>query len=420
MENQREIYKEEFAEYLLCLAMDVGEAMLKNGAEIARIEDTIERICKAYGAIHVECFSIISMIIASIRMPDGSGSSQMRRVRQTANNLDRLESFNALSRRICLETPELSVFDEMIHELKRKKAYPTWLLILASAFGTAFFCLFFDGGAIDALITFFVGAAVSAFMNIPSARLNLMAKTVISAFITATLAGLCAMLIPNLNVDSIIIGTIMLLVPGMMFGNAVRDLLIGDLLAGMLKLLQSIIQTLMICFGYMLAYQLIGGALVPEFSMGEANPVAVKLISATLATVAFAIAFKANKRHLAISGLCGLLTLATYYIIELSLSSLFWAAFISSAVAALYCEIAARIRKTPAIIFLMPGIFSTVPGGYLYRAARDFTRGLNTQALNHLGNAAAIAIGIAGGIVTVSILFGIIGDYFKKHKKERG
>ena len=51
-----------YAEYLLCLALDVGEGMLKNGGEISRVEDTIERICKAYGAAHVEVFSIISFI----------------------------------------------------------------------------------------------------------------------------------------------------------------------------------------------------------------------------------------------------------------------------------------------------------------------------------------------------------------------
>ena len=63
MENKvREIYKDDFTEYLLCLALDVGEGMLKNGAEVARVEDTIERICHAYGAVHVEVFSIISMI----------------------------------------------------------------------------------------------------------------------------------------------------------------------------------------------------------------------------------------------------------------------------------------------------------------------------------------------------------------------
>ena len=140
MENKvREIYKDDFTEYLLCLALDVGEGMLKNGAEVARVEDTIERICHAYGAVHVEVFTIISMINAAVRMPDGSYSSQLRRVKQTSINLDRLEGLNNLSRKICRETPSLDEFDEMLHELKSKHAYPKWVNLLSSAVATSAF-----------------------------------------------------------------------------------------------------------------------------------------------------------------------------------------------------------------------------------------------------------------------------------------
>ena len=61
-----------YADDLLRLALDVGEGMLKNGGEISRVEDTIERICRAYGAVHVEVFTIISVIHASVRMADDS------------------------------------------------------------------------------------------------------------------------------------------------------------------------------------------------------------------------------------------------------------------------------------------------------------------------------------------------------------
>ena len=157
----REIYKDSFVEYLLCLALDVGEGMLKNGGEVARVEDTIERICRAYGAVHVEVFTIISMINAAIRMPDGSYSSQLRRIKQTSNNLGTLENLNALSREICRTTPTLDDFDAKLHELKTKKAYPVWLYTLASAIGAGAFCLFFGGDMLDAIVTFGIGVLIS-------------------------------------------------------------------------------------------------------------------------------------------------------------------------------------------------------------------------------------------------------------------
>ncbi|MBQ7381094.1 MAG: threonine/serine exporter family protein, partial [Clostridia bacterium] len=66
--DKQEVKKEFFADDLLRLALDVGEGMLKNGGEISRVEDTVERICRAYGAEHVEVFTIISVINASVRI----------------------------------------------------------------------------------------------------------------------------------------------------------------------------------------------------------------------------------------------------------------------------------------------------------------------------------------------------------------
>jgi uncharacterized membrane protein YjjP (DUF1212 family) len=74
--NSNAAFASHRCEYLLCLALDIGEGILKSGGEISRVEDTVSRICRAYGAIHVEVFAIPSVIIASIRMEDGEYSAQ--------------------------------------------------------------------------------------------------------------------------------------------------------------------------------------------------------------------------------------------------------------------------------------------------------------------------------------------------------
>ena len=89
------------ADDVLRTAMDVGEGLLRAGAEIQRIEDTITRIAKAYGAVHVEVFTITTLIIASVRMPDGGYSSQTRRVLTSSTHLHRLAKYNEISRDIC-------------------------------------------------------------------------------------------------------------------------------------------------------------------------------------------------------------------------------------------------------------------------------------------------------------------------------
>ena len=49
-------------EEILDIALDVGVAMLECGAEVHRVEDTMTRICKAYGAREIEVFAITSLI----------------------------------------------------------------------------------------------------------------------------------------------------------------------------------------------------------------------------------------------------------------------------------------------------------------------------------------------------------------------
>lgn len=414
MQNQEIELNAKDTEYLLCLALDIGEGMLKNGAEVSRVEDTIERICKAYGAAHVEVFSIISYIHAAVRMPDGSYSSQLRRVRSTGTNLSTLERLNSLSREICRTTPPLAEFDKKIHELKKGKGYPVWFRILASAVAVGSFCVFFGGSIIDALIAAFAGVGISILDIYAPKRVNALAKTVLSAFLASMITALAVLMDIGANPDFIIIGAIMLLVQGLAFGTALRDLLCGDLLTGILKTLQAMLGALMIAFGYMLAASLTNDLLTVS-SLKEDRFV-IELIMAVITSCSYALMFNTNKRHIFYIALCGLGTYALYYATENLLSSIFWAAFISTAFTALFAELTARKQKAPAIIFLLPGIIPTVPGGSLYYTMRYIVLGNAGGALSKLTETLEIGLGIAGGIVCTSIVFGVIMDFIAKRK----
>ena len=262
MENKnREIYKENFAEYLLCLALDVGEGMLKNGAEVSRVEDTVERVCRAYGAAHVEVFSIISVVNATVRMPDGTYSSQMRRVRHSGMDLGMLERLNALSRDVCSTTPPLDEFDERLHEIKNFVSYPWWLMLASMSVICGGFTFFFGGSWRDAIVGAIIGAVVSLFDIFPSKYINSLTKTALSSLVIALMAGVSVLIGLGEHGGIIIIGSIMPLVPGVSFGTAMRDLLLGDLASGSLKAMQSILQALMIAFAYMIAASIVGGVI---------------------------------------------------------------------------------------------------------------------------------------------------------------
>ena len=143
----------------------------------------------------------------------------------------------------------------------------------------------------------------------------------------------------------------------------------------------------------------------------------IALAASFVASGAFAIIFHTNKRHLLKLCIAGALTYFIFYTLQYFSGSLFLAAFISTAFTTLYGEIFARISRAPAIIFIIAGIIPTVPGGDSYYAVKHLITGDLQLAAKKLLDTGAIAIGIASGIVCVSILFGIFNDrvaFFKK------
>ncbi len=247
-----------FADDLLRLALDVGEGMLKNGGEISRVEDTVERICYAYGAVHVEVFTIISVINASIQMTDGSRSSQMRRVKSTGMNLSVLEHLNSISREVCHDVPSLDYFDGKLHEIKKMKVYPPIVIMLAWALAAASFAVFFGGGLLECFVAALAGVAMFLIDTYAPRRMNTIAKHVLSSFAATVLAGLLVAVVGG-DGGVVIMGSLMLLVPGVAIGTAMRDVFCGDILAGTLKLIQACLSALVLAFGYMFAIWIMGG-----------------------------------------------------------------------------------------------------------------------------------------------------------------
>ena len=84
---------------ILQVAMFAGQMILENGGETYRVEETIWRICKIYGADEAESFATPTGIMASI-CHQGKTYSLTRRVSNRTVNLDKIDIVNDLSRSI--------------------------------------------------------------------------------------------------------------------------------------------------------------------------------------------------------------------------------------------------------------------------------------------------------------------------------
>ena len=104
---------------VLKYAMEIGECMLVSGAGVSRVEDTISRICKAYGAKEANVFSITSSIVTTIEDEKGEILTQTKRIRSYKTDFTKLDELNQLSRYMCKELPEEEEVKRKIAEIKK-------------------------------------------------------------------------------------------------------------------------------------------------------------------------------------------------------------------------------------------------------------------------------------------------------------
>lgn len=265
MERERNSHRfegESDADFLLRTSLDVAALTLRSGGEIHRVEETIQRICSAFGAEHTEVFAIHSQIIASVRMHDGAYSSQVRRIYESDNRFARLNEVNRISRALCLGKMTLEEAQEEIARVKGIAPYPVWMILLASACGAGGLSFLFGAGIRDALCAALVGFLVTLLGRLIPKNGNVFLEMVLRSFAIGVLSRVTVLVGAGLDAGKIIVGAIMLLVPGVSFGNAMRDLLGGDTLSGTLGIVRSILLAASIAFGLFVATAVTGGALL--------------------------------------------------------------------------------------------------------------------------------------------------------------
>lgn len=248
---------------IITCALDIGEQMLISGAEVSRVELAIRMICTAYGCRRADVFIITSSMILTVEGPDGVYATQTRRITDTATDLDKLHKLNALSRRICAETPCFQDVQAQLKDICKATAFPFWLQVLASGLIAFAFTLFFGGGWIDGLVASGLGMGLRVLVRLlQKAAANQIIVNVVASFCLSVGAILLVRHGIGQDVNKILIGNIMLLIPGIALTNSLRDLISGDIITGLLRFLDAVLVAAAIAAGYILAAQLLGGGLV--------------------------------------------------------------------------------------------------------------------------------------------------------------
>lgn len=236
---------------LLAVAADLGYGLLESGAEIYRVEEAIQRLLHAYGIIQADPFVIPNCIIVSFATPEGEVLTQVRRMPSHGTDVDLLERYYDLGRRLCRETPPLGEAHAALEEIRRtRRSYSLPVLLSAYFIGTAAFAVFFGGSLRDAFCGGLCGLSVGlALYAMTILHANLFFKSMLGSALAAFLALALTFLGLGEHPQIITIGAFMALVPGIIFTNAIRDVMAGDMVAGLSKIADALLTGVAVALG---------------------------------------------------------------------------------------------------------------------------------------------------------------------------
>ena len=244
---------------LLGLVSELGFRLMESGAEIYRVEESIRRLIQAYGVETGEVFAIPNCIIVSLTSPQGHPLTQIRRMPAHGTDIEQLERYNDLCRRLCREAPPIDQAMELLAAIARtRRSYSLPVQLLAYFLGCGMFSLFYGGTIADGVCGGVCGVVIGlslAFMD--RFGTNLFFKTVVGGALSALAALLLVQAGLGANTDRIIIGALMALVPGIAITNAMRDIMAGDMVAGISKGAEALLIGAAIALGTALSLGLV-------------------------------------------------------------------------------------------------------------------------------------------------------------------
>lgn len=246
---------------LLACAMDIGEQMLVSGAEVHRVEDSISRMCCSFGAERTDVFIITSSMVVTIYTTEGESFTQTKRINGISTDMEKVHQLNELSRKICATKMTVEEIRKEMDEHIDSKPYPFWAISISYAMIAAAFTAFFGGGLAETLVSPLVGF-VTSFITRFSEKVGM--NKIIDKFLCSFFVTVISVVFMKIgciaSVDKVIIGNIMTLIPGIGLTNAIRDLFVGDSIAGILRAVEAALTALAIGAGYFLFVLMMGGA----------------------------------------------------------------------------------------------------------------------------------------------------------------
>lgn len=247
---------------ILAVASRTGRLMLKCGAEIFRVEDTVTRILLSIpGVEEVHVYVVPSGIFLSMHFEERP-CTYIYRISSISINLNKIALLNDFSRNFVSDKDNTDYHKalQQLNAIENTFVYSELFHSFACGCACGMFALMFNGNFLDALFAGLSGFLLSVMVKILGKNnINFFLVDFVGALFAGLFANIISLILPQINVDVVIIGPLMLLVPGIALTNSIRDTMSGDVISGLYKLSEAVFASLAMALGVLIALKLFHG-----------------------------------------------------------------------------------------------------------------------------------------------------------------
>lgn len=253
VEHKNIVKNSEVGSKILDLALEVSYLLLTSGAEMERVDRTIQKVCEAYGATNIEYFTYPRYISVSLDY-DGKTYTKSKKVRDKAPDFHRLETLSKVYDDILSQKPDLDVVLQRVRMIYGTRQFGVFAKMICYYFGPAGFTVFFGGTLFEAAIAGAIGLFI-LFLTFCVKKLTdtFFFPTVIYSFVMSLSVRILGVLAIVQNVESMQVGLLMMVVPGLIITNSMREFISGEYLTGYSKLIEALLVALAVAMGVILA-----------------------------------------------------------------------------------------------------------------------------------------------------------------------
>jgi len=383
--------------------LDLGEAMLLSGIEINRVESSLARLGTSFGACNTEILISNAGIVGTLIFPDGQRTTQTRRIRETVGvNCSMAERLEALIDDCCLNPVPIEQFKQRLKEACTAKE-PAWTIIVGSVLAMMSFTILFGGDAADSVAAGLIGLLVALSKSkLMKFFPNPLVYNTVASFVIGLIACTVCAFIPTLHLSTIMTGAILVMIPGLAFTHALRDVFKGETVIGATHFVETLLWAFGLAIGFVSAMEFTEVYAAHMLST-ERDVVGtlVCLVAAYTGSLGFSMTFRLPRRLLLIAPLGALLAYGAKLLTGMYFEEAFIPSFIVGVVAAIFAIIMSRRFKTTPMAFAVPSVMPCLPGSAMFYALGYAVAGNYDVAGTYVTLMMVIAVSVSAGLCMV-------------------